>query len=94
VPPGIDFAEVRNDLLAIPEVSEVNDLHIWQTGTDQKLLSAHLVSAEDSPDHEAIIRTAHKILMRKYDIRHTTLQILPASAGPMEHCNPCNEMAK
>ena len=94
VPPGIDFAEVRNDLLAIPEVSEVNDLHIWQTGTDQKLLSAHLVSAEDSPDHEAIIRTAHKILMRKYDIRHTTLQILPASAGPMEHCNHCNEMAK
>ncbi|MCX5821648.1 MAG: cation diffusion facilitator family transporter [Deltaproteobacteria bacterium] len=38
VPPGIDFIQVRNDLLAIPAVAEVNDLHIWQTGADQKLL--------------------------------------------------------
>jgi cobalt-zinc-cadmium efflux system protein len=94
VPPGIDFVQVRNDLLAIPSVVAVNDLHIWQTGTDQKLLSAHLVSAEDSPDHEAILRSAQEMLKHKHEIRHTTLQILSASAGPMEHCNHCNEMAK
>ena len=90
VPPGIDFIQVRNDLLAIPAVAEVNDLHIWQTGADQKLLSAHLVSGEDSPDHEAIIRTVQEILLQKYGINHTTLQILPASASAMEHCNHCN----
>ena len=39
VPPGIDFLQVKNDLLAIPAVAEVNDLHIWQTGADQQLLS-------------------------------------------------------
>jgi cobalt-zinc-cadmium efflux system protein len=90
VPPGIDFIQVRSDLLAIPAVAEVNDLHIWQTGADQKLLSAHLVSGEDSPDHEAIIRTVQKMLLHKYRINHTTLQILPASAGKMEHCSHCN----
>lgn len=36
VPPGIDFTEVRNDLLAIPAVAEANDLHIWEMGAEQK----------------------------------------------------------
>ena len=90
VPPGIDFIQVRDDLLAIHAVAEVNDLHIWQTGAEQRLLSAHLVSGEDSPDHEAIIRTVQEMLLRKYGINHTTLQILPASAGKMEHCSHCN----
>jgi cobalt-zinc-cadmium efflux system protein len=90
VPPGIDFIQVKNDLLAIPAVAEVNDLHIWQTGAEQKLLSAHLVSGGDTPDPEAIIRTVQEMLLRKYGINHTTLQILPASAGAMEHCNHCN----
>mgnify|MGYP001186321059 CR=1 FL=1 len=90
VPAGIDFIQVKNDLLAIPAVAEVYDLHIWQTGADQKLLSAHLKSREDSPDHEAIIRTVQELLLHKYGINHTTLQILPFSADKMEHCRHCN----
>ena len=90
VPPGVDFIQVRNDLLAIHAVAEVNDLHIWQTGADQKLLSAHLKSGEDSPDHETIIRAIQEMLLHKYGINHTTIQILPLSAGEMEHCSHCN----
>ena len=90
VPPGIDFVQVRNDLLAIPAVAEVNDLHIWQTGAEQKLLSAHLQSKGESSDSEAIIRSAQEMLLQKYGINHTTIQILPFSAGEMEHCNHCN----
>jgi cobalt-zinc-cadmium efflux system protein len=90
VPPGIDFLKVRNDLLAIPAVAEVNDLHIWETSSEQKLLSAHLVSSEDLPDYEAIIRAAQEMLLHKHEINHTTIQILPASAGEMAHCNHCN----
>ena len=90
VPPGIDFIQVKNDLLAIPAVAEVNDLHIWQTGAEQKLLSAHLVSGEESPDHETIIRAVQELLLKKYGINHTTIQILPSSAGAMEYCNHCN----
>jgi cobalt-zinc-cadmium efflux system protein len=90
VPPGIDFIQVRNDLLAIDNVVEVNDLHIWQTGADQKLLSAHLRMTEEASDSETIIRTAQEMLLHKYGINHTTLQILPGSAGEMEHCNHCN----
>ncbi len=90
VPPGIDFIQVKNDLLAIPAVAEVNDLHIWQTGAEQKLLSAHLVSGEETPDHETIIRAVQELLLKKYGINHTTIQLLPSSAGEMEHCSHCN----
>jgi cobalt-zinc-cadmium efflux system protein len=91
VPPGIDYGEVLNDLLAIPSVAAVNDLHIWQTGADQKLLSAHLrTAAEGTADGETIIRAAQELLLHKYGINHTTLQILPDSAREMEHCNHCN----
>jgi cobalt-zinc-cadmium efflux system protein len=90
VPPGIDFIQVKNDLLAVPAVAEVNDLHIWETGSDQKLLSAHITSGDESPDHGAIIRAIQEMLLHKYGINHTTLQILPVSAGEMEHCNHCN----
>lgn len=90
VPADVDFNQVKNDLLAIPAVAEVGDLHIWQTSAEQKLLSAHLKSAEDSPNHEEIIRAVQEMLIHKYGINHTTIQILPSSAGEMEHCNHCN----
>ena len=90
VPPGIDYAVVRDDLLAIPGIVEVHDLHIWQTGGDQKLLSAHLVSGEGSPANEAIIRAVQEMLIHRHGINHTTVQILPISAGAMEHCSHCN----
>lgn len=90
VPPDIDYIEVRNDLLAIPAVREVNDLHIWQTGASQKLLSAHIRTTEVESDSETIIRKAQEMLLNKYGINHTTLQILPLNAGEMEHCKHCN----
>ena len=89
VPPGIDFTQVRDGLLAISGVAEVNDLHIWQTGADQKLLSAHLLSKGES-DSEAIIRSAQEMLLHRYGINHSTIQLLPFSAGEMKHCKHCN----
>jgi len=56
----------------------------------QKLLSAHIRMTEEASDNETIIRTAQEMLLHKYGINHTTLQILPGSAGELEHCNHCN----
>ncbi|MFZ2418964.1 MAG: cation diffusion facilitator family transporter [Smithellaceae bacterium] len=90
VPADVDFNAVKRDLLSVSGVAEVNDLHIWQTGTGQKLLSAHLVSADETPDHEQIIRAVQEILHESHGIDHTTIQLLPSSAHEMEHCNHCN----
>jgi len=90
VPADVDFNAVKRDLLSVSDVAEVNDLHIWQTGTGQKLLSAHLVSDDEAPDHEQIIRAVQKILHEDHGIDHTTIQLLPSSAREMEHCSHCN----
>ncbi|PKN89008.1 MAG: hypothetical protein CVU51_02485 [Deltaproteobacteria bacterium HGW-Deltaproteobacteria-1] len=90
VPADVDFNAVKEDLLSVSGVVEVNDLHIWQTGSGQKLLSAHLISDDESPDHEQIIRTVQEILHEVHGINHTTIQLLPSSAGEMEYCNHCN----
>ena len=90
VPADVDFNAVKRDLLSVSGVAEVNDLHIWQTGTGQKLLSAHLVSDDEAPDHEQIIRAVQKILHEDHGIDHTTIQLLPSSAREMEHCSHCN----
>ena len=54
MPPGMDFIQVRKDLPTIPAVGEVNDLHIRETGADQKPLAAHLQSKGESSDSEAM----------------------------------------
>lgn len=90
VPPGIAFTDVKQALLILPGVAEVNDLHIWQTGAEQILLSAHLQLADATADSETIIRSAQDVLLRRFGINHTTLQILPFAAGEMAHCNHCN----
>jgi cobalt-zinc-cadmium efflux system protein len=90
VPPGIDFGKVRADLRAIPDVAAVNDLHIWEMGTGRLLLSVHLVSRGETAGHEAIVRAVQEILSERYGIRHTTIQVLPASALAMPHCDHCN----
>lgn len=90
VPADVDFNAVKSDLLSVAGVAEVNDLHIWQTGTGRKLLSVHLLSDNESPDHEQIIRAVQKILHETHGINHTTIQLLPSSSREMEHCNHCN----
>lgn len=90
VPAGIDFNAVKRDLLSVSGVAAINDLHIWQTGAGQNLLSVHLTSGEAMPDHEAIIRAVQKILYERYGINHTTIQLMPSSAEKTEHCNHCN----
>jgi Co/Zn/Cd efflux system component len=42
VPKDLDFEEVKNNLLKISGVLEINDLHILQTGSKNRILSAHL----------------------------------------------------
>jgi len=55
-----------------------------------RLKTCHLQSKGESSDSEAIIRSAQEMLLHKYGINHTTIQILPASVGEMAHCNHCN----
>ena len=88
VPDGIDFYEVKKEILKISGVEKVEDLHIWQSDSHTKMLSAHIKST-DKITNQKIIESAKKMLHDKFDIKHTTLQVVSVEE-PFANCNHCN----
>ena len=83
VPEGIDPAEVKGFLGALPGVVEVHDLHIWAMSTTETALTAHLVMPGNGCE-PTFLASACKALHDKFDIDHSTLQI-----DPQESPAPC-----
>ncbi len=89
VPSGIDPAEVRAALAALPGVTDVHDLHIWGMSTTDVALTAHVVRpavAAPAPDDDSLLRTAVDQLERRFGIAHTTLQLERAGHA----CDGCD----
>lgn len=87
VPNGINFEEVKTEILKIKNIKEVADLHIWQTDSHNIMLSAHLLIAKE--DAVNVIKITKKMLHDQYNIEHTTLQVLPIGEK-LANCNHCN----
>jgi len=76
VPRGIEPAEVRAFLSALPGVEEVHDLHIWPMSTTETALTCHLVMPEGSPRGEFLIEVCAELFDR-FHIQHPTIQVEP-----------------
>jgi cobalt-zinc-cadmium efflux system protein len=73
-PRGIDVADVRAWLAALPGVEEVHDLHVWAMSTTETALTAHLIRpANGDADH--FLHAACDGLARRFNIGHATLQV-------------------
>ena len=72
VPPGIDPAAVRARLLALPDVVEVHDLHIWALSTTRTAATAHLVAAGLGAQ---LVPMACTALQEGFGIGHCTFQV-------------------
>ena len=73
VPVGIDAADVRACLAALPGVTAVHDLHVWAMSTTEVALTAHLVKPDPGGD-DALIARATRELHDRFGIAHVTLQ--------------------
>jgi cobalt-zinc-cadmium efflux system protein len=73
VPRHLDFDAIGKSLAALPGVSDVHDLHIWNMSTEGVALSAHLAIARGD-DWPALLAQARRMLATDYGIRHATLQ--------------------
>jgi len=93
VPSDIDFLEVQKSLMAEAGIQEVHDLHIWQTNTNDRFLSAHLMTGQaDDSQRINMIVSIQKMLREKYRINHATLQAISQQEAmrlnlKCEHCN-------
>lgn len=87
-PPGLDLADVRKHILALPHVVALHDLHASQVSTDLPTLTAHVVvddglTAEDSAQ---LLQSLQECVADHFpvSVEHSTFQLEPAS-HPGEH---------
>jgi cobalt-zinc-cadmium efflux system protein len=73
-PRGLDPEAIGLRMAALPGVTEVHDLHIWEVTSGFPALSAHILVGRDSDCHDAR-RALEAILHDEFGIEHTTLQV-------------------
>jgi cobalt-zinc-cadmium efflux system protein len=66
--------EVAEAMLAVPDVVEVHDLHVWTVGSGFPALSAHVLVQPEGDCHEAR-RELAAMLAERFALEHTTLQV-------------------
>lgn len=93
VPNDIDFELVKQDILKIENVEKVTDLHIWQTGSEDRFLSTHIIIKEMAgTERIKILAKIMSLLKETYHIKHPTLQMVSEQEIKeielkCDHCN-------
>jgi cobalt-zinc-cadmium efflux system protein len=81
VPVHVSYDNVGRALAALPGVTEVHDLHVWQMNAERVALSAHLTLA-DGPAWPRVLASAQRMLAHDFGIDHVTLQPTWLTAPP------------
>ena len=75
-PSDVNEEEIRESLLALPNVKSLHDMHIWTMDSEYMVLTVHLVVENSAPKNELqALRTAAHQLLKSMDIQHSTIEI-------------------
>jgi cobalt-zinc-cadmium efflux system protein len=90
-PESVTVDEIGRELARYPQVAEVHDLHVWEIGSGFLALSAHVLVEPDADCH-AIRRELERIVLERFAIEHTTLQVEHAQAALLQigHTEPAH----
>lgn len=85
-PTGVDPAALGSELAAVDGVAQVHDLHVWQIGSGEVAVSAHVLVDSPFDCHEVSSRL--RGVLAVHGIGHVTLQAdhADAPAHDAEHC--------
>ncbi len=82
-PHGMNVAQLVRDLMLVPGVRDVHDLHIWSIAGGMHALSAHLqVTDRPLSACDPLLQTLNQQLKDQYQIAHTTIQFECAGCDP------------
>ncbi|MFC7546125.1 cation diffusion facilitator family transporter [Plantactinospora sp. GCM10030261] len=77
-PEHLDVPAVQARLCALPDVTDVHDLHVWTLTSGMEVASAHL-TVRAGAEVGAVLSAARRALHDEFDIDHATLQVEPDS---------------
>jgi cobalt-zinc-cadmium efflux system protein len=83
-PKGLNVAQLVRDVVRVPGVADVHDLHVWSIAGGMNALSAHVQVAGDQrlSACDDLLGTLNGILANRYKITHTTIQFEYAGCNP------------
>jgi len=73
-PSGVHTEDVGRALAGAPGIVEVHDLHVWEVTTGFPALAAHILVAPGDDCHGRR-RELERLLLERFEIHHTTLQV-------------------
>jgi cobalt-zinc-cadmium efflux system protein len=80
-PSHINLQKLQEELLAVPGVHAVHDLHVWTITSGKYSMSCHvLLKPNASP--EIVLSLINETLRDKFDLNHTTVQVEVAECRP------------
>lgn len=85
VPRYLDLDAIRVAIQGQRGVRELHDLHVWELGSNQVVLTAHVVLDEGDSDAQRARTALMEILDEKFHIEHVTLQIETEPCGIPPH---------
>ncbi|CAN5489444.1 cation diffusion facilitator family transporter [soil metagenome] len=84
-PAHIDVDAVRLEILALPGVADVHDLHIWTITSGMESASGHIV-VEPGMEYQSVLDSVLALLRDTHHIEHATIQCEPGAFD--ESSNP------
>jgi cobalt-zinc-cadmium efflux system protein len=87
-PRGIPMSMLVRDILRVPGIHDVHDLHVWSISSGVHALSCHAVIDDLPPSASApILDRLTEMLERRYRINHATVQFESTLHGShLGHC--------
>ncbi len=74
-PAYVDLEAIRTDLLGVPGVVDVHDLHVWTLTSEMDVASAHVMVGQGTDPHGVLDQA--RVLLLDHEIAHATIQVEP-----------------
>ena len=82
--------QIREAIINLNHVLDIHDLHIWSIGQNEPALSVHLIltaNCTDAHHWDQCLKSIQDMLVHKFQIKHTTLQVEPHDFPGHENCD-------
>jgi cobalt-zinc-cadmium efflux system protein len=75
-PRGVDVARLARDVVALPRITDIHDLHVWSIAGGLSALSAHVQVVDNCPLSacDSLLEQVNRLLADRYNISHSTIQ--------------------